>query len=58
MKVLSLILLHNYTTIIVYVPYYLFTYTRPHKLHSLNTYRANLTELLTILGDSAQSRQS
>ena len=39
MKVLILILLHNYTTIILYVPYYLFTYTRPHKLHSLNTYR-------------------
>ena len=31
--------LHNYTTIIVYVSFYLSIYTRHHKLHSLNTYR-------------------
>jgi len=47
---LSLTLLYSFSTIIVYVPFfYLFTYTRPYKLHSLSTYRVQMKVLLTYL---------
>ena len=44
---ISLILLYNFITVIVYVSFILFT--RPHKLHSLNTHRVKIKVLLTYL---------